>query len=624
MIDDGEEYEPAYSAASLKEIGERWLSRILASEKREEAWRKEAEAAETAYLCLTGESAAGTVPDFNILHSNVETIVPAVYNSTPEPNIRPRHDNPDEIAKAGADVLERAIATAIDDDALTTEVEGIAQDSEVAGRGVLRLRFDAQFDAAGMPTDENVAFEVVSWRDYREGAAKRWDAVPWVAFRHCLSLEELNRVTDDDLPNHVDAAGDGDAEEKDQDVWEIWCRETRRVYFVVAETGKVLSITDDPLGLRGFFPCIRPVQPITGTGRRVPVCPYTVYKHLAEELDRITRRINGIMRGLKVKGGVIGDAEGWELLADADDNSLVPIPNMENYAAAGGIANAIVWWPVDQAVAVLQQLYNQRELTKQTIYEVTGISDIVRGASASTETATAQQIKTQWGSLRIKRRQQMIERAVRDAFVLAAEIMARHFSTPGLERMAGMQIAPEVEMLLRDPLHHYRIDVESNSTVRADLTMRRGEMAEFLNGTAQFFGTMAPVVEQFPAAGSPVTNLYAAFARNFNLGKTGEDAIDELAAMAMEQAQQPEQPDPEQQAKQAEIEMKQQQAQADQQFRAMELRLKEAELALKDREVAVKEMQAGVQAEKTEFDAIKETAELELEAEQERGVRIGD
>lgn len=105
---------------------------------------------------------------------------------------------------------------------------------------------------------------------------------------------------------------------------------------MINETGKVLSITKDPLKLSGFFPMAEPVQPITGTGKRTPVCPYRVYKTLAEELDRITVRINAIIKGLKVRGAVASDAAAIEELATAEDNTLVPIANMEGIAAAGG------------------------------------------------------------------------------------------------------------------------------------------------------------------------------------------------------------------------------------------------------------------------------------------------
>ena len=47
-------------------------------------------------------------------------------------------------------------------------------------------------------------------------------------------------------------------------------------------------------------------------------------------------------------------------------------------------------------------LYQQREQIKAVIYELTGLSDIARGASKASETLGAQQLKSQWGSIRLK------------------------------------------------------------------------------------------------------------------------------------------------------------------------------------------------------------------------------
>ena len=80
---------PEYTKADLEKLGAKWLERIRLSEKREDDWAKNAEAAEHAFLagCDDGQ---GETPEFNILHSNVETIVPSIYNSTGRPDIRPR------------------------------------------------------------------------------------------------------------------------------------------------------------------------------------------------------------------------------------------------------------------------------------------------------------------------------------------------------------------------------------------------------------------------------------------------------------------------------------------------------------------------------------------------------
>lgn len=686
MMDDYDDApEIAYTLEDMKRIGAKWLDRIKASEKREKKWRDNAEQAETAYLC--DDDGIGEVPQFNILHSNVETIVPSIYNSTPVPDIRPRYNAKDPVAKSVADILERVISTQIDDNRLDAEIEASAQDAFMAGRGVVRVQFDADV-MDGAVTGERLRYEVVSWRDYREGPGTRWDNVPWVAYRHCVSEEEMERLTDESLPrDKVEREDVDDGEEPDSDIWEIWCKETSKVYFIVESNGTVLSINDDPLELPGFFPQGAPVQPITGTAKRCPVCPYTVYKDLAEELDKITRRINALIEGLKVRGFVIGGAEDIESLALAGDNQLVPVANMEGILAQGGFDRAVLWWPLDKAITVIRELYAQREQTKQAIYEITGISDIIRGQGAASETATAQQIKTEWGALRIKKMQRLIERQVRDLFVISSEIISRHFSVESLQKISGIDIPPEVQELLQSPLDNYRIDVESDSTVRADLTRGRSEMSEFLQGSAQYFSTMAPIAQQAPTAAGPIIEIYASFARQFNLGKSAEDALEQMVEMAQQSVggQGEEQPNPEADAMKAEVEikgqemqMKMQEAQASAQMKAQEMQLKaqevqarvqldqaklqveqqklgisaqsaqqaaqlevqklqlqaqnlqleaqlkQADLEIKQRQLGIKESELSLAERKAEVDTLMNIEEMDMERKQERPVKIGD
>lgn len=595
-----------YDEMDLSELAQKWLNRLADADKREEDWSNDAKASERAYSG-SANGDVGKVYEFNILHSNVETIVPAIYNSTPVPDVRDRHRTGNQIVRDVAEIYERVIAQMIDDNALDTEIEASAQDTFMAGRGVVRVKFDADvtetdpqitLNEMGQPVEvpqgptvsnESLGFEVVSWRDYREGPASRWSDVPWVAFRHWFDNESLEDIADPAIKG-----GDGITEGKsdadgDVEVWEIWCRESGRVYFLNKTASEILKVVDDPLELTGFFPVHRPVQPITLTGRRTPVCPFTIYKKLADELDETTRRINVIIKGLKVRGWIVGASDDVAKIEMAGDNELIPLSGFQNAAATGGIDKAIVWWPVDTAIVVLRELYATREQTKQAIYEITGISDIVRGASQSAETATAQQIKTQWGSLRIKKMQRLIERQVRDLFVICSEIIASKFSTETLMKISGIEITEQHEALLRDPAAQYRIDVESDSTVRADLSRMRGELGEFLNGTAQYFNVMAPLVAQAPEAAEPVADIYGAFARLHNLGKQGEDAIERLIEIAKGAAKEP-RPNPEAEAAQA-------QAQADAQSKAQEQEVKGQELTIRAREAEAKSALAQAQFE---------------------------
>ena len=630
-------------AKALRERGQRWMERIRASEKREKDWMDDAKAAEKAYTndASKDSKGEGALYDFNILHSNVETIVPAIYNSTPVPDVRSRNiiakpdlpppppqqpgQQPDprimqayqqaqeqaqqaeaqtKAARDFGTMIERAITVQIDDNKLDTEVESCAQDAFLAGRGIVRLRFYADFDdgekelpavvaekltedeprpapaqdayVAGGPSNERICFEAVSWRDYRRGPAKRWDERPWEAFRHSMSKESIDDVKDADL--YKAQAAEEPEEDKDGGdftVWEIWDRKERQVEFVRECDGAILKQQPDPLELTNFFPSAKPVQPISLTGKLTPVCPFSIYRKLADELDLCTRRINAIMRGLKVRGAVVGQAEDILKLATAGDNELVALENLEGLAQTGGIEKAILWWPIEQAITVLKELYVQREQTKQAIYELTGISDIVRGASNAQETATAQQIKTQWGSLRIQKMQRLIQRLVRDLFMMSAEIITTKFSPQTLQAMTGIQITPELQQLMSQKvLAFYRVDVESDSTVKADTTRIRSEMGEFMQGTANYFKVMAPLVQSSQEAAGPVARIYSAFAQNYNIGKQAEDALDELIKGAEDAAKQPPKPNPEQEAIQAKAQADQAKAQSDMQAKQIDAQIK--------------------------------------------------
>jgi hypothetical protein len=687
-MDQADSAKPAYDGDKLAKEGNKWMERIRAAEKREDQWRKDAAAAEKAYAADGSAKGEGCLYDFNILHSNVETIVPAIYNSTPVPDVRrrwteaigdpPQDPTPqilqqaaqqaglspeqaqqaaqtpqgqqlaqqalaqpqarqavqqfqqemqawqgkaqrDKDTKALGDMIERAIIVQIDDNRLDKEIEADAQDAFLAGRGVVRLKFEATFGDTGGVSDEHLEFEAVSWRDFRMGPATRWENVPWEAFRHVVARETLEGYSDKELVSaQPQTEFDRSPGNEDDDVvfWEVWCKATREVKFIREDDGKILKITPDPLGLKGFFPNPEPVQPIGLTGKMTPVCPFTIYRKLADELDLATKRINKIMKGLKMRGLLAGNAAKLLEIATLDDNELQVLDDLEVLAQTG-IDKAVLWWPVEQAIKVLQQLYEQREQIKQAIYEITGISDIIRGASQASETATAQQIKTQWGSLRIQKMQRLIERQVRDLFGMMAEIIVSgKFSDQTLYAMTAIEVTDGMRALIKQPvLTSYRVDVESDSTVRADLTRVKGEMGEFLTGTANFFGTMAQPLQAQPKLAKPIAEIYASFARVFKLGKQAEDALDQMVQIAKEAPdQQP--PNPEQikaeadaKAREQDAAMKERQMQL---AEAADQRSATAEAAAQEREAAHKERLAAIEIQKAEKELEIKTIDLEL------------
>jgi hypothetical protein len=515
----------------------------------------------------------------------------------------------------------------------------------------------------------------VSWRDYRHGPAKRWDQRPWDAFRHTLSKEDCDSFADVALMSGQYTEGDEieGNDDKDREVWEVWDKKTRTVLFVRAGDGMVIKKVADPLGLTNFFCIATPVQAIELTGRLMPVNPFSIYRKLADELDRTTKRITILTKQLKLKGWYGVSAADLQAMLDADDNEFVPIADAEIWAKSGGLQNAVLFWPVERLAAVLMQLYQVRDQTKQAIYEITGISDIVRGASIANETATAQNIKSQWGSLRIQKMQRMMERCARDLFVMMAEIIPAKFSPQTLQNMTQVQILPteqeqqpvpppqppappppdappeaqqqaqqaaqeamqqaqaaeqarqqklqhlmQVQALLNEKIaNFYRIDVETDSTVKADLSRQKAEATGFMQAASAYFSAVGPLVQQGALPMDVAVEIFSSFSRMFNLGKSVEDALDQLLTTAKEKAQQPPQPSPEQQAaqaeeqrKQQEFELRQQEVQGKAQAQQMEgqIKLQQAQAQIK---AEAEERASRLYAERLEADANAEKARME-------------
>lgn len=580
-----------------------WLKALALAEEEQKEWCKRAEEVSEIY-----RAAERGRQQFNILYSNIETIRPALYNSTPVPDIRRRYSDEDPVGKVVSDILDRGISYAVDSYDFDEVMKAVVHDGELVGRGVPRVRYKPYFDETGEAlVYQEVSCEYVPWRRFKRGPGLMWSDVPWVSICDFLSREALrdlcgDAVNKDGKPlwqavplNYTAEKKEGHARsgEHEQSIFraakveQIWDKENRKVISICPDYPDApLARVDDPLGLVGFFPVPRPYQPVFATDSSLPIVPYQLYEGHVDDLNEVTRRISVLVRQLRVRGGYASDqADSIKKIAGLADGELEPLEGVSHLVADGGLDRAIIWWPTERIVAALSVLVEQRDQIKQIIYEITGIADILRGATNPNETLGAQQLKAQWGSLRIQERQTEVARIARDLFRMKAEIIASKFSWDTLSQMTGISapsqqekmqaqaiaaatqqpqmegqpapqgIPPELEEMLQQPsredveevlredvMRSYRIDIESDSTIRGDLSRNQSIMNNFLQGTAQFAAAMGPLVMQSPQLLPMVFEIYAAFARQFKLGRQAEAAIDKAIDGARKQSQQPPQP----------------------------------------------------------------------------------
>jgi hypothetical protein len=621
---------PAETATSKAAFVKRWVEAIELASSEEKEWRKTGTEARNVY---ESDDAAVTGTAFNIYHANIETICPALYNSTPTPDIRRRFNDKDPAAKAGADCIERALSYSIDEydfDGVMTEC---VFDLSVTGRGVGRVVYEASED--GMV--QEVRCETVPWASFRRGPGRNWPEVPWVAFANYMTRDALKKlsplhgakVTLDTLLQKDGAAGDTPEDDifKRAMVWTVWDREAGKVRFIApGYTIDQLAVVDDPLGLKGFFPMPKPMMSGHASGRLVPLAPYKIYKPLLDEIDTLTKRIKRLIKQLRPRAlGPSGvDVSKW---AEADDGEIVEASESFKIFDGAKMADLLSWFPMDPVVKAIESLFSRREQAKMELFEVSGLSDIIRGQSNANETATAQNIKQQWGSLRLQKSQSEVQRFARDLMRLKAEIIAEKFTPENLAMMTGVELNDEVlKVITDDKMRSYRIDIETDSTIKGDLTRNQEAMAQFVGGSAQYFTAIAPIVEAGGMSKTAAVTIYSAFARNFKLGKEVDAVLDQLteeAAKAEQAAEgQPSPPDPEMEKIKAQIEGDKARLQMDGQKMQFESQAKQqqsqldANLAAQNAQVAsetaVREFQLKAQIAQAEFELKKELAYAEI------------
>lgn len=567
----------------------RWLAELSIADEVEKEWRDEAGKYYDLYESKDTKSAS-----FNIMWSNTETLLGATYNSTPVPDVRRRFRDEDPVGKYGALITERALAYEVDEYPFDSVMMSVDLDCLITGRGVARIKYnpvitndpaaegDPQTDDNARIAGEMVECEHVQWDDFRRGPGKTWREVPWIAFRHeftyDMAVEKFGQEIAEELTYETTKASDSVEDEhtkkvfKVAKVWEIWDKEEKRVLFISPSLNtRVCFETPDPLNLKNFYPLPKPIYAVENSRDLTPIPPYRLYKEQAKELDSVSMRINKIVNAMKVRGAYAGNLpEIVKMLEQAQDNELVAVENYTLIAQMGGLDKAIWLMPIDQLAQTLQQLYMARDQIKQTIYEIMGIGDIMRGMTNPNETKGAQVLKSQWGSMRLQRLQREIQRFARDVFEIKAEIICERFTLETLKTITNVQlpmmadkqmaqaqaqqmaqqaqmtgqppqIPPEIqetlktpsweevyELLQQDALRSYRIDIETDSTVAETIQRDTEGIVEVMTALGNLYTAAAPAIQSGMVPVDVVKELSLVATRRLRMGRAIEDAIDKI------------------------------------------------------------------------------------------------
>lgn len=594
---------------SLGEVA-KWIAEITLYDKEGSAWFMRGKKIVKRYKDERGSRDAKS--RFNILWSNVQTLGPALYATPPKANIDRRFQDDDDLGRIASQVLERAVGYYVSEEIFDAVMQQTVLDKLLPGRGTAWVRYVPNFKDPevqgneevkedGVSTTDDAESEVpsgyteevvpdyVHWQDFGHTWGRTWEEVRAVWKKVYMTRSELIERFGDEIGKKVpldyspEKLNDTKVDDglKKATVYELWDKTDKKAIWIHKDVAEPLDELDDPLGLKDFFPCPKPLYATLANDSLYPVPDYVQYQDQADELDQLTGRISSITKAIKVAGVYDASAEGVQrLLTEGMENMLIPVDQWAVFAEKGGMKGVVDFLPMKEIAEVLLSLYDARERVKQIIYEITGISDIIRGASDPNETATAQEMKGKFATLRLDSQQKEVARFSRDIVRIMTEIISKHFSMDTIKQISGVKLltaqekqiiqlqsqpspadpqpVPEdiqelmslptwedVEKLIRDDVARcFRIDIETDSTIKVDQEAEKKSRVEFITAAGGFIQQAAMI--QDPQIRPLLMEMLMFGMRGFKIGREMETSFKTALDKMRKQSEQPQQapPDP--------------------------------------------------------------------------------
>lgn len=567
----------------------RWVSEIDKAEKHYEKYNKRVDKIYKIYRAESDSKSSGR--KYNALWSLTSTLQPNLFSKLPKPYIERRYRDNDPIARMASRILERALTYVVDCDDMFDATSAAVDDYILAARGTIWNRYAPEFDLrtsekknyiandnAEIPdeaevgeddhgkfyreqyeelTNEELETDHIQVKSFIVPASSNWKQIPWVGKKVLMTRTELEtrfgKKKGKAIPLYFKSDGsrynkDSDPQEMDglflmAEVYEIWVKESRKVVWICRDHPEIIDEIDDPLELRNFWPTPKPLFDTLTNNSLIPVPGFKYYEDIAQELDDVTYRISLLVDTIRVVGVYdqsLGDII-QRITSQTEDNDMIPVKNWQAFMDGGGLKGAMQFLPIEQIIVVLEKLYKARSELVRELYEITGISDIIRGSTNANETATAQKIKGNYAGKRLKRMQDKVERFVREDLEIKAEIICAHYSDDTIMRISNAEeicVGPDgqfskemfqqaVALLKNNLLRHFRIKIDTRNLADEEISADREQGTMFIQSLTGLMSQVMPVAQTMPQLAKVVKEVIMFGVRMYPVARSVESSLEQ-------------------------------------------------------------------------------------------------
>lgn len=538
VSEDAFEHDPVLTQYQTETEQEKWQKELEACRKERKGWNDVAVKALKRYRDERGDAFKNSSL-YNIYFLNTDTKLSALYARTPKPDIKRRFDDSqDDVARVAALLLQRNLEYEIDTGGFDSSFKQVLFDHVVAGMGVSWLRLEQDeveqapaFDPLSgvmilqpnVITRQEACADYVAWDDFFWSPCKVWTMCSWVArripmtkdaikarFGNKVPVEQINEISFSTKPSTQDGSkaklAPQNQTEPTADVYEVWDKERQLVFWVTESVEVPLDVAEDSMGFDGFFPTPLPPLGRFDTSNTQPICDYQLVKGKYAELDALNQRCVSLSEALALRFVYDGKfSELKDLYTTVGENQGIGIKDWSNLSERGGLQGSIQFTPLDQVANAFIIASGQLERIKSQIYEVEGISDIMRGQAMPYETATATTAKSQQSFGRFASRQQDVAQYVEGLLRLKAHAICK-FYQPDLIVKRAMPLAqvdqqfigPALQLLKDEQMSQFRLSVSVDSLQLPNWNTEKAERSEAIQAITKMMSVIMPAVQQTP------------------------------------------------------------------------------------------------------------------------------
>jgi hypothetical protein len=519
-----------------------WLKRIKEEQKAHQDFRDRAKEVAEVY-----RKQADTVELYVPLFWQVVSIEhTGCFSNQPVPDVRPRNDANQKTYRDVARCIQRGLGFCVDQPSFDENFHRVVDDYLAIGIGVPRVKLESMitkrteeqpimsqqvvgYDQFGAPMmqevqtgtekieieevgDQSINWEFVPWMNFGWEECNNFKNCDFIYIKHPMTRREIKRRFGKMVAAKSDTSSTKTEGQKTYDIYEVWDRVKREVHFIAEGEADILETVDDPLELKDFYPIPTPMMMNLPSDKLIPQSDYDYIEPYDVEINRLQERRMGLLDQIRASGAYDSGLPELKDMFENEDGEYTPIANlMQRLSTMGGIENVLTHLPIKDKALVLGQLTDQIKFIRAQVDEVLGISDIVRGVTAASETATAQEIKGRWVGVRLTRKRETVQYCIREMMRIMAQLLGSHITPQNLQRMTQMQITDEMLQIMQDDvLMEFTIDIETDSTVAKDEAREMETKQEMLNGVAQYAQSVLPMVKENQMPASVASAILAA------------------------------------------------------------------------------------------------------------------